>query len=82
MRELHKQVHANWVKLHNAVMKNSVSASLTVREREVARYWAFRMSNTEIAERLHISPYTVTAILNSIRSKTGATSRAEIGAMI
>ncbi len=82
VKELHKQLHAGWTKLHNAVLKNNVSASLTVREREIARLAAFRLSNTEIAEQLSLSVHTVNTLIIQAKNKTGAENRLDLGAYI
>ena len=82
VKELHKQLHAGWTALHNAVLENNVSASLTVREREIARLAAFGLSNTEIAKQLSLSVHTVNALIIQAKNKTGAENRLDLGAYI
>ena len=53
-------------------------ASLTEREREVIALIAEGLKNRQIAERLFISPTTVTHHLSSIYSKLGVTDRLEL----
>jgi DNA-binding NarL/FixJ family response regulator len=48
---------------------------LTAREVEVLRLLAQGLSNTQMAERLIISPRTIHAHIRSIYSKLGLTSR-------
>lgn len=82
VKELHKQLHAGWTLLHNAVLENNVSASLTVREREIARLAAFGLSNVEIAKQLSLSVHTVNALIIQAKNKTGAKNRLDLGAYI
>jgi len=82
VKELHKQLHAGWTLLHNAVLENNVSASLTVREREIARLAAFGLSNVEIAKQLSLSVHTVNALIIQAKNKTGAENRLDLGAYI
>ncbi len=81
-RELHKKMIAGWIKLHNQVLERNVSATLTVREREVAKLAAFGLSNTEIAQRLHIELSSVKQYIFSAMNKVGAEKRAELGMYI
>ena len=57
-------------------------APLTSREVEVARHIARGETNAEIALELGVSPRTVTAHVEHILSKLGATRRAEIAAWV
>lgn len=82
VKDLHKQLHAGWTLLHNAVLENNVSASLTVREREIARLAAFGLSNVEIAKQLSLSVHTVNALIIQAKNKTGAENRLDLGAYI
>lgn len=82
VKELHKQLHTGWTKLHNAVLENNVSESLTVREREIARLAAFGLSNAEIAKQLSLSSHTVNALIIQAKNKTGAENRLDLGAYI
>ena len=82
LKELHKRLHQGWVKLHNSVLERSVSASLSVREREVAQLAAFGCSDGEIAERLGLSKSTVKSLISMAKNKTGASKRTELVAYI
>jgi DNA-binding CsgD family transcriptional regulator len=55
---------------------------LTAREFEVARYVAEGQTNAQIAEELGLSPKTVSAHIEHILAKLGATRRAEIAAWV
>ena len=78
VKNLHKQYHAGWTKLHNAVLERSVHVALTAREREVARLAAFGLSNQLIGKQLSLSVHTVNSLLNSAKNKIGVESRAEL----
>ncbi len=82
VKTLHKQLHAGWTKLHNAVMENSVQVTLSIREREVARLAAFGLSNQSIAKQLSLSEHTVISLINSAKNKTGVENRTELGLYI
>jgi DNA-binding CsgD family transcriptional regulator len=55
---------------------------VTAREREVATLLAQGLSNTEIATKLVLSPFTVQDHIKSLYEKTGVTSRQELVARI
>jgi DNA-binding CsgD family transcriptional regulator len=55
---------------------------LTAREFEVARHVADGLTNAQIAEELTLSPKTVSAHIEHILAKLGATRRAEIAAWV
>lgn len=82
LKNMHKQLHQGWTKLHNAVLDKSVSAALSVREREVARLAAFGLSDQEIAEQLQLSKSTVKSLISMAKNKTGTMKRAELAAFI
>ena len=82
VKALHKTLHEGWVELHNAVMKNNISAKLSDREREVARLAAFGLGDAQIAERLHLTNSSVKSMLQMARNKTGIRERKEFGAYI
>jgi DNA-binding CsgD family transcriptional regulator len=71
-----------WTKLHNAVTEKTVSASLTIREREVARMAAFGYSDQEIADHLKLSKHTVKSLISMAKNKTGTMKRSELAAFI
>ncbi len=78
VKELHKQLHTGWTKLHNAVLSKTVAANLSPREREVARFVAYGLSDSQIADRLHISEASVKALVRSAKNKTGVEKRKEL----
>lgn len=78
LKELHKQLSAGWTKLHNQVLERRITTVLSSREREVAKLAAFGLTNTEIAERLHLSIASVKSIITIIRNKTGIESRSDL----
>ncbi len=82
LAELHRRRNAGWVKLHNLLLERNISETLTVREREVAKLAAFGLSNTEIAERLHIELSSVKSYIFSAMNKVGANKRTELGMYI
>ena len=55
---------------------------LTVREYEVARKIAEGLTNAAIAEELFVSPKTVSAHVEHILAKLGASRRAEVAAWV
>jgi DNA-binding CsgD family transcriptional regulator/tetratricopeptide (TPR) repeat protein len=57
------------------------SAGVTVREYEILRLVAQRLSNREIATRLHLSPRTVEKHVASLMAKTGQPDRVELGTL-
>ena len=59
-------------------MGNSVNASLSAREKEVADLLARGLSEKEIAEKLFISPATVNNHTRNIREKFGLSKNSEI----
>ena len=78
VKELHKQLHIGWTKLHNAIMKKTVAAHLSPREREVARFVAYGLSDAQIAKRLFISETSVKALVRSAKNKTGVEKRKQL----
>lgn len=75
VKTLHKQLNAGWTKLHNDVLKKTISANLTPREREVARFVVYGFKNSQIANKLFISEAAVKTTIRSIKNKTNAEKR-------
>lgn len=82
VKVLHKQLHAGWTKLHNAVLDRQVQVTLTNREREVTRLAAFGMTDAQIAAQLHLSESSVKAAIRTAKNKTGVNSRKELADFI
>ncbi len=82
LKILHKQQHAGWTKLHNAVLERQFSARLSVREREVARLAAYGLSDGQIAEQLMLSKSTVKSLISMAKNKTGAIKRADLAEFV
>jgi len=82
VKELHKNLHEGWAKIHNAVLSNNVTTAITIREREVARLALFGLSDAEIAERLNISKSTVKSLISMAKNKTGSIKRSDLIAYI
>lgn len=78
VKVLHKQLHAGWTKLHNAVLDKQVQVNLSHREREVARLAAFGMTDAQIAAQLHLSESSVKAAIRTAKNKTGVSRRKEL----
>ena len=82
VKALHKQLHAGWTKLHNAVLARSVQVTLTGREREVARLAAFGLTDAQIARQLHLAESSVKAAIKTAKNKTGINGRKELALFI
>lgn len=82
VKELHKVLHEGWVTLHNAVMENNIISKLSDREREIARFAAFGLSDEQIASYLHITKASVKSMIQMARNKTGVKDRSEFAAYI
>lgn len=59
-------------------LPTALASTLTPREREVASFAAAGLHDAEIAERLHLSPYTVKQYLKASYSKLGVRSRVDL----
>ncbi len=81
-KKLHTGLLDGWTKLHNSLLSKSVSNALTIREREVARLAAFGLSNTEIANQLHITVAMVKKAVYDAMNKSGCNKREKLGAYI
>lgn len=78
VKELHKRMTAGWTTIHNAVLERTVSVSLTIREREIARLAVFGLNDKQIAARLNMTESMVKSILESAMKKTDVSKRAEL----
>ena len=81
-KALHKDLLEGWTNLHNQLLSRSVSKALTIREREIARYAAFGMTNAQIAQRMCMTPSAAKQAVYDVMNKTGAFSRNELGAFV
>ena len=73
IKNLEKQLYANWMEMVN----QSSDLKLSDRQKEIARLASIGLSNKEIADRLHISYNTVKANITMIMNKTGTSRRSE-----
>ena len=78
-KKLHKTLLEGWTKLHNALFSKTVSVSFTIRERQVARYASFGLSNAQIAERLNISLSATKKAIYDAMNKAGVYKREDLG---
>ncbi len=81
-KKLHAGLLEGWTKLHNSLLSKSVSNSLSIREREIARLAAFGRSNTEIANQLHITVAMAKKAVYDAMNKSGCNKREELGAYV
>ena len=81
VKELHKTYNRGWSKLSGAIRGRAIVASLTTKQREIAKLAAFGMSNKEIAAKLNMSLAGVKQALVAITDKTGV-SRNEFAAYL
>ncbi len=82
LKQLHKQLADGFLIVHNQVLQRNVTGILSQREREVAKLVAFGLTNSEIAQRLHLSVASVKSIITVIRNKTGIESRSELAQFV
>lgn len=82
VRDLHKRLHTGWTTIHNAMLERTVSVSLTIREREIARLAVFGLTDKQIANQLEIRESAVKSALKSAKEKTGVSSRSELAMFI
>lgn len=75
---LYRKMMLMWTKMTD----REVSELLTQREHEIAQLATLGMSNSQIAENLHISINTVKSAITSIMNKTGAQKRSEFSQYI
>lgn len=82
VKKLSKHMQVGWIHLHNTMLGRTVSHDLTTREREVAKFAAYGLSNKEIAQRLNISVNTVKQSLRNAMDKTGSLRRSDLSRYI
>lgn len=82
VRDLHKRLHTGWTIIHNAMLERTVSVSLTLREREIARLAVFGLTDKQIANQLDIPESQVKNILKSAKEKTGVIKRSDLAMYI
>ena len=70
------------IRVTRTAPSRGVLASLTPREREVARLAADGLTNAEIAERLGISPATVKDHISNVLARVGVRRRVELARLI
>lgn len=78
VKELYKRMQTGWTTIHNAVLERTVSASLTIREREIARLAVFGLNDKQIASRFNITENAVKNIIDAAKEKTGVTNRGDL----
>jgi len=61
----------NWAKLNSQITGRQVVANLSKQQRAVARLAAFKMSDAQIAERMHMSISGVKQAIRTIKQKSG-----------
>ena len=74
LEEVHRLYHSyvsNWAKLNSQITGRQVVANLTKQQRAVARLAAFKMSDAQIAERMHMSISGVKQAIRTIKQKSG-----------
>ncbi len=82
VKDLHKRLHTGWTIIHNAMLERTVSASLTIREREVARLAVFGLSDKQIAIQLKMTESAVKSMIQTVKNKTGADKRSDLSLYI
>ncbi len=68
---LYKIYVENWSKLGSQITGRQVIANLSKQQREVARLAAFKLSDAEIGDRLHMSISGVKQAIRTIKQKSG-----------
>lgn len=71
VKRLYNIYNAGWAKLSGSVRGRNIITTLSRREREVAKLAAFGMSNSDIAEKLHMSLSGVKQAIRIVAEKTG-----------
>lgn len=81
VKSLYKIYHAGWSRLSGSVRGKTISTTLSLKEREVAKLAAFGMSNPEIAKKLNMSLSVVKQAIRITSEKTGV-RREEFAAIL
>ena len=69
--QLYQIYLANWSRLNSQITGRQVIASLSKQQREVARLAAFKLSDAEIASRMHMSISGVKQAIRTVKQKSG-----------
>ena len=80
--ELYRRYSVGWARLSGAVRNKIVIATLTAREREVAKLSAFGYTAKDIASMLHISESTVKQTILIVVQKTGVKDKREFSSIL
>lgn len=75
VKALYRIYNEGWSYLSGSVRGKTLATTLSVKEREVAKLAAFGMSNTQIAEKLHMSVSVVKQAIRVTSEKTGMPRR-------
>lgn len=75
VKALYRTYNEGWSRLSGSVRGKTLSTTLSVREREVAKLAAFGLSNAQIAEKLHMSVSVVKQSIRVVSEKTGMSRR-------
>ncbi|MEI2610266.1 MAG: response regulator transcription factor [Candidatus Promineifilaceae bacterium] len=67
--------------IHSTTQPPALGHDLTERERDVLTWMVSGLNNTEIAEKLFVSPSTIKTHVSHVLSKLGVTSRTEAAAL-
>lgn len=62
---------ANWSKLNSQITGRQLISNLSKQQREVARLAAFKLSDAEIAARMHMSISSVKQAIRTVKQKSG-----------
>ena len=71
-------MQTGWTTIHNAVLERTVSTSLTIREREIARLSVFGLNDKQIANRFNVTENAINNIIESAMDKTGVEKRGDL----
>ena len=81
MKKLYKTYNDGWARLNSKISGRQIIAKLSDQNRIVAQLAAFKLSDSEIAERTHMSISGVKQAIKIIKEKSGL-SRSEFAAIL